>query len=235
MDEQRHAPDSPAIPSRPEGAKGWIVPAVGGGLSAFTGGLLSPFLLWYAFVRLRNPAAFLGALAATVLLVLFVVSEDMSLLENVSFPLLWVGGTVSSFALLRAVETRKASPGADRALEEGSPPGPDNRALLKAARERGRLRTEARRILESNRVHAIELGIGRPDLGTGFDDGGLIDVNHSPAELLARLPGLTPENLRRLEEMREAGVVFSSAEELAAAVDVDPRRVPELAEYAVFL
>jgi hypothetical protein len=30
-------------------------------------------------------------------------------------------------------------------------------------------------------------------------------------------------------------VVFSSAEELAAAVDVDPRRVPELAEYAVFL
>jgi hypothetical protein len=40
---------------------------------------------------------------------------------------------------------------------------------------------------------AAELRIGRPDLPRHFDDGGLIDVNTVPAQVLSRLPGLRPE------------------------------------------
>jgi hypothetical protein len=39
---------------------------------------------------------------------------------------------------------------------------------------------------------AAELRIGRPDLPRNFDDGGLIDVNTVPAQVLSRLLGLRP-------------------------------------------
>ena len=48
-----------------------------------------------------------------------------------------------------------------------------------------RLRREARRLQQDNPVLAQELKIGRPDLPRGYDDGGLVDVNHVPAAILA--------------------------------------------------
>ena len=35
-----------------------------------------------------------------------------------------------------------------------------------------------------------ELGIGRPDLGRGYDDGGLVDVNSAPADVVAGICGI---------------------------------------------
>ncbi|MFL1380878.1 MULTISPECIES: hypothetical protein [unclassified Nocardiopsis] len=204
-------------PPVPEPAWSWIGPALAGLIALATLGLITPLLLWYAFLRLRNLLSFAAALVASALVVVFALLERTNDLNLVVFLVLWLGGAGASFSLYR-----------DLAVRGGDP----------AAEERGRwrreLRSEARRIAAHERLHAIELGIGRPDLGRGFDDGGLIDVNHVPEPFLAGLP-LTPANLHRLSELRAAGVVFSSAEELAAAVDVNPRRVPELAEYAVFL
>ncbi|WP_306368986.1 hypothetical protein [Nocardiopsis sp. CC223A] len=211
-------PESPS----PNPAWSWIGPALAGLAALATLGLVTPLLLWYTFIRLRNLLSFLCALAASALLAAFVVIDTESDLNLLVFLVLWLGGAGASFYLFRVLAVRRSMRGGNAAVEE-------------QIRRRRELRSQARRIAATERMHAIELGIGRPDLGTGFDDGGLVDVNHAPAGVLARLPRLTPENLRRLEEMRAAGVLFSSAEELAAAVDVDPRRVPELAEYAVFL
>ena len=49
----------------------------------------------------------------------------------------------------------------------------------------------ARRLQQDNPVLAQELKIGRPDLPRGYDDGGLVDVNHVPAAILASHLGLT--------------------------------------------
>jgi hypothetical protein len=209
-------------PPVPDPAWSWIGPALAGLIALATLGLITPLLLWYAFLRLRNLISFAAALAASVLVVVFALLEQTNDLNLVVFLVLWLGGAGASFSLYRDLAVRRS------ARDDGGP----------TAGERGRwrreLRSEARRIAARERLHAIELGIGRPDLARGFDDGGLIDINHVPEPFLAGLP-LTPANLHRLSEMRAAGVVFSSAEELAAAVDVDPRRVPELAEYTVFL
>lgn len=217
---------SPARPSKPPSpqnpARSWIGPALAAAVSLVSLGLAVPLLLWYAFLRLRNALSFLCALAASALLAAFVVIDTENDLNLLVFVTLWLGGAVASLVLFRSLALRRNAAGANASVEA-------------AVRHRRELRARARHIAATERVHALELGIGRPDRATGFDDGGLIDVNHAPAELLARLPGPAPEHLRRLEEMRAAGVAFSSAEELAAAVDVDPRRVPELAEYAVFL
>jgi hypothetical protein len=43
---------------------------------------------------------------------------------------------------------------------------------------------------------AWELRIGRPDLPRVYDDGGLIDVNHVPPQVLATLPGCRPGSRR---------------------------------------
>lgn len=64
-------------------------------------------------------------------------------------------------------------------------PGVDP-ALARAQWRAGR-REEARKLQAAQPSLAAELMIGRPDMpGRQYDDGGLVDVNHVPAEHLAR-------------------------------------------------
>jgi len=68
-----------------------------------------------------------------------------------------------------------------------SPPSPAVAAAL-AARKR---REEARAIATGDVALAGELRIGRPELPREFDDGGLVDVNHVPAQVLVDRLGLS--------------------------------------------
>ncbi|SDT78672.1 hypothetical protein SAMN04489716_8469 [Actinoplanes derwentensis] len=64
-------------------------------------------------------------------------------------------------------------------------PGVD--PALARARWRAGRREEARKLQATQPSMAAELMIGRPDMpGRQYDDGGLVDVNHVPAEHLAR-------------------------------------------------
>lgn len=65
------------------------------------------------------------------------------------------------------------------------PLSPADPAVL-AAQQRLARRKEARALLSSDPALAAELRIGRPDLGRLYDDGGLVDINHVPAEVIAR-------------------------------------------------
>jgi hypothetical protein len=51
---------------------------------------------------------------------------------------------------------------------------------------RRKLRDRARQIVSQNPELARELMIGRPDLPRTYDDGGLIDANYAPVEVLVR-------------------------------------------------
>ncbi|MEV0400499.1 helix-hairpin-helix domain-containing protein [Actinoallomurus sp. NPDC050550] len=117
----------------------------------------------------------------------------------------------------------------------GPPPANLNAQAVAAANLRRELRYKAREQAAADIVLARELRIGRPDLPRQYDDGGLVDVNHVPAQVLTMFSGVTPELAEHIATVRDHVGGFSSAEELAATADLHPDLLPEIAEYAVFL
>jgi hypothetical protein len=116
------------------------------------------------------------------------------------------------------------------------PRGNANAQAIAAATMRRDLRRQAREQAAQDPLLARELRIGRPDLlPRAFDDGGLIDVNHVPPEVLSRLPGLTYEMVDRIMRFRTETGGFVSAEELVMHCDLPPSIVTEISEYALFV
>jgi hypothetical protein len=95
-------------------------------------------------------------------------------------------------------------------------------------------RKRALQIAHNDPKRALELGIGRPDVAGSFD-AGLIDINHAPPEVLQRLPGIGPEQAKRICELRMNGSGFVSTEDLGMVLDLDPGVMAELTPRAVFL
>ncbi|MDH2428962.1 helix-hairpin-helix domain-containing protein [Sphaerisporangium sp. TRM90804] len=131
----------------------------------------------------------------------------------------WLGGTVHSLIIRR------------RVFEQ---PDLNDHAVAFAQRRR-ELRQEARELAARDPLLARELRIGRPDLPRRYDDGGLVDVNHAPARVIADLPGMTPELARRVVDARDGVGGFVSAEEMSLALDLPPHLTPDLVELTVYL
>ncbi|WP_084725534.1 ComEA family DNA-binding protein [Streptacidiphilus melanogenes] len=104
-----------------------------------------------------------------------------------------------------------------------------------AALDRRNRRAQARELVERDPGLARELGIGRPDLTHQYDDGGLADINHAPAPVLAGLPGMTPEYAERIVAARGERGGFGSVAELEVWADLPPGVAEELADRVVFL
>lgn len=113
--------------------------------------------------------------------------------------------------------------------------GIDNEAVVERVRRQRLLREKARDLAASDPGLAKELRIGRPDLPRQYQDGGLIDVNHAPAEALTLLPGITPELAAKIERVRAETGGFVSAEEMSAVAGLPPQLTGDLADYAVFI
>lgn len=105
---------------------------------------------------------------------------------------------------------------------------------LRQAIERRERRSQAREILARDPDLATELGIGRPDLKCGFDDGGLVDVNHVPVVVLADLPGLDAEAAERVVAARERLGGLGSGADLVVSADIPNDVVDALADRLVF-
>jgi hypothetical protein len=113
--------------------------------------------------------------------------------------------------------------------------GVDNEKAIEQVRRQRALREKARELAARDPKLARELGIGRPDLPRQYKDGGLVDVNHAPADVLTMLPGVTPDMALKIERVRNETGGFMSAEELAALAGLPPTITSELADYAVFI
>ena len=107
-----------------------------------------------------------------------------------------------------------------REIHSGAPP-PEQDALdpaLASALEARERRANARQIAERDPLLARDLKIGRPDLSRTFDDGGLVDLNSAPAEVVAEICGLSAATAEHLSSARPPGGfmavddVFSLAE-----------------------
>jgi hypothetical protein len=172
----------------------------------------------FAGFRARRPAwviAGLGYLAVTAI-TLYVVSIDNNeegAEDNIGYILMfsaWGVGIVHSFLTRKPYLRRLAII--------------DDPALVAA------------RTAEERRAFARELAVSQPDLARaarlgsagGFDEGGVVDVNHAPVEDIADLPGIDAATARRIVAVRDRIGGFSSLEDLGMTMDLPGDVVEQL-------
>lgn len=214
-------PVPPPPPGEPRGVLWALVPFL-------TFGLGTPFSFMYGAIRRQSwnlgaTAAGYGAATGGAMLLAQAGDPILGALSGVMFLMLWVAGSVHAFAVRPSIFPRTA------------PHSLRNEHAIKLAKYRRLLREEARQLAADDPAMAGELRIGRPDLPRGYDDGGLIDVNHAPPSALALLPGMTDELVERIVAHRTEHGGFFSAEELSVDIDLPPGLLPQLSEYAIFL
>jgi hypothetical protein len=105
-------------------------------------------------------------------------------------------------------------------------------ARVRLERER---RRRARAIAASDPRLALEAGIGRPDLPGHEDDGGLVDVNHAPASVLATLPGIDASIAHRIADACNSVGGFLSAAHVSIALDLPPQQLRDAEDRMLFL
>ncbi|MGH8793436.1 MAG: ComEA family DNA-binding protein [Stackebrandtia sp.] len=151
----------------------------------------------------------------------------------------WIGGSVHAYLLGEQVGEKKqrelGEPFPAHATSVTAAKDMANAAALAEVAHQGRLRREARKLLDDDPVTARALRIGRPDLPRTYDDGGLVDVNHAPIETLRSLPGVTLEIAEQIIEYRQTSGSFESVAEIVVHTGIDPRMVDEFQEMALFL
>lgn len=153
---------------------------------------------WAAFlaaaIKLRGRLLWASTVVYGVIVVLAFVLKDITAVTLIML-VPWFGGTVHGW-VVRPRLRRLNDP-----------------IVAEAMANRAR-RAEARRLAATNPGLARDLRIGRPDLIRDYDDGGLVDVNAAPEEVLCDTAGLTKEQAVRIVGDRDLVGGFGSVDEL---------------------
>jgi DNA uptake protein ComE-like DNA-binding protein len=105
---------------------------------------------------------------------------------------------------------------------------------LDAARDRLAQHEKALTLAREDPRLAVEAGVGRPDLPGAFD-GGVVDINHAPVEVIACLPNFDADLARRLIKTRQEIDGFASLGDLGIVLDLPGNHVERLRDHVVFL
>jgi hypothetical protein len=159
-------------------------------------------------------------------------SPDGSVLDAVFSALLfpmWIAGGGHALAIRRWVFDLPRSGARSRLADR-------QRAALAAIAEEDAARREAMRIVSRDPNLAVSLKIGRIDITDRvFPDGGLIDVNNVPADVLGQATGLPQEICRPIIETRRALGGFQSVAEMSVTLDLPPHLLDKIADRLIFL
>jgi hypothetical protein len=200
-------------------------------------GVLAAVPFWHAATRLGRrdvrSLAWAYTIAAVYLVVLLSATpkradgtsanETLSAVGGLSAVFLVIAGCVQLRSLRRQVYGREAAAAPHR-----------DPAVARALEARAR-RGETRRLIAGNSALRGDLGIGRPDLGRGYDDGGLIDVNKASADLIARVCDLDPRDAEAIVANRTArGGHYFNVDEVILEVPLAPHVQEQLRERALF-
>ena len=179
----------------------------------------------YAAVRRRSRALALAAVAYGALSASVVCGSawgwgsDLEVkLGVVSVLLLWVASSAHALAVRRTVFFG----------------GGQMDDAVVAATERIRRRDESRRIVATDPRLARELRIGRPDQPSAYDDGGLVDINHVPAECLRAIGGVDGDLADRIVATRDLVGGFDNRHDLEAVMGLDPSSLDEVGDLLIF-
>jgi Helix-hairpin-helix motif len=204
-----------------------------------TFGMLTFAVVLVAGVRLKDRRTQLFAGLYFVLVVLFCVGVQFTDEDKVGpldavlitvFLAAWLGGTVHVFLL------QSRPPPASNLAHAPVPEMLTYDPAVVAAERRLSRRQEARELLRSDPRLAAELKIGRPDIsGRSFDDGGLVDINHVPAAVLAAELDLAPALSEEIVARRERLGGFSTPEELLIYCErLSPERLQVIRDRLIF-
>jgi DNA uptake protein ComE-like DNA-binding protein len=187
----------------------------------------APFLrIAFARRRARDWVVFAGYLAVAILtgVLMSLAGPDDAVSAAAGGLALLVMGVGGVHAFVAFGPNQKEVASGSRASE----------LALTTARARMHRRQQARKLAAASPVLATELRIGRPDLPHEYDDGGLVDVNHVAAEVLASCLGLTPAESQAVVAARDHLGRLGSPEELSAYTELPPDRVEALRDWMVF-
>ena len=227
------APAGP-LPDRPRGrhGRGRLRQFAWASVPVWSASLLASvpfFRIALARHRARDWAVFAGYQAAIILEVVMASlpgrNDVGAMVAGLMAPVLLGVAAVHTFIAFR--------PGSALAGELG-PAAPPNQLAVDRARARMRCRSQARELAMASHVLARELGIGRPDVPHDYDDGGLVDVNHVPGDVLASCLGLTPQETAAVVAARDQLGRFTSPEELSLYAQLSPDRVDALRDWMLF-
>lgn len=187
------------------------------------------FFSWVPFVRFAArrgkrrdwivAGGYTAVSALSYTLIALANSEPLLAVEGTLLGLLWFPAAVHTNLLFRRRRRRVEDP---------------NAIAYRRAEQSRRRRQEARHILASEPSMARDLRIGRPDLPREFDDGGLVDVNHVPADLLRLALGWTADEAESVVRARAEIGGFTNAAELPAYTDVSQARVDAVGDLLAF-
>jgi competence ComEA-like helix-hairpin-helix protein len=79
---------------------------------------------------------------------------------------------------------------------------------------------QVRQLAASDPVLAQDLGVGRPDLGREYDDGGLVDINSAQAKDIATRCGIDLAQAEAIVELRDERGGFANVDEMLVLVDL---------------
>lgn len=200
-------------------------------------GIFTAVPFWHAASRLGRPEVRKLAIAYTVAGVGLVIltalnprradgsyaSELLNGLFAASALCVMIAGCVQ----LRGLRRRVYGSG-------GAVPVHRDPAVSRALEARDR-REDTRQLIGREPGLRAELGVGRPDLGRGYDDGGLIDLNSAPAAVIAGVCGMEPSYAGAIVAAREArGGSFYNLGEVLVEVPLPPHVQEQLRERAIF-
>ena len=157
----------------------------------------------------------------------------------------WLGGTLHSLALSGrfSAQLRRQNrpedpdwPAHDAAQHDRAVGSRWPDPAIEQAYARFQRRHDARRIVADNLPLAAELRIGRPDLDRRYDDGGLVDVNQVPADVLVAYLDMAPEIAREVVRTRAIRNGFTSADDMLISVDcLNPARLEMIRDRMIFI
>jgi hypothetical protein len=203
-------------------------------LPLLTFGIATFAVVGYAGGRLRSRWHLAAAVGYLLLFVGFVVGgqftdpEKTGVVDAIITPLFlvnWLVGSAHAGWLERRLKVRQST------VEPTSPVDP----AVQVAQQRLARRDEARALLTSNPALAAELRIGRPDLRRHYDDGGLVDINHVPAELIAWELGIPPLVAEEIVVQRtRVGGLYSADDLVVYCETVTPQQVAVVRDRLLF-
>lgn len=151
----------------------------------------------------------------------YAVDSDNSTFLGMMLFVAWIGGITAAVAGRGVVFSRDSRPKVDPAVQG-----------VIDQRER---RHTARQIAETDLAMALELGIGHPERGRTYDDGGLVDLNNASPEAVSWVLNWTPDRARTFVAERDKRYGYESLEELAALSVIRPSELDRVAEYILLL